>query len=144
MLSTDEKILSMDKIFTCQKHPWIEKSYPWIKVSSIEKIMDNLFICGCHTWMKSNDKDNQWCIWTQPKAANWNDTMKWKFDMRLVDREPPKGSKWPAEGLHYTWGSTRGSAHTRVPLGADWIPICLGLRGCLVSNQAPSRYADRP
>ena len=26
----------------------------------------------------------------------------------LVDRELPKGSKWPAEGLHYTRGSTRG------------------------------------
>ena len=25
----------------------------------------------------------------------------------------------PAEGLHYTWGSTRGGAHTRVPPGAD-------------------------
>ena len=32
-----------------------------------------------------------------------------------MDREPPKGSKWPAEGLHYTWSSTRGSAHTQVP-----------------------------
>ena len=30
-----------------------------------------------------------------------------------MDREPPKGLKWPAEGLHYTWGLTRGSAHTR-------------------------------
>ena len=50
----------------------------------------------------------------------------------LVDREPPKGSKWPAEGPHYTWGLTRGGAHTRVPPGADWIPICLGPRGCLV------------
>ena len=54
-----------------------------------------------------------------------------------MDREPPKGSKWPAEGPHYTWGSTKGSAHTRVPPGADWIPICLGLRGCLVLSQAP-------
>ena len=26
-----------------------------------------------------------------------------------MDREPPKGSKWPAEGPHYTWGSTRGT-----------------------------------
>ena len=40
-----------------------------------------------------------------------------------------KGSKWPVEGLHYTLGSTRGSAHTQVPLGADWIPIYLSLRG---------------
>ena len=23
----------------------------------------------------------------------------------LVNREPPKGSKWPAEGPHYTWPS---------------------------------------
>ena len=51
--------------------------------------------------------------------------------------EPPKGLKWPVEGPHYTWGSTRGSAHTRVPPGADWIPICLGPRGCLVMSQAP-------
>ena len=26
----------------------------------------------------------------------------------LVNREPPKGSKWPAEGLHYTWGFNSG------------------------------------
>ena len=57
-----------------------------------------------------------------------------------VEREPPKGSKWPAEGLHYTWGSTRGGAHTRVPPGADWIPICLGPRGCLVTSQAPGSH----
>ena len=31
-----------------------------------------------------------------------------------MDREPPKGWKWPAEGLHYNWGSTRGSAHAWV------------------------------
>ena len=37
----------------------------------------------------------------------------------LVDKEPAKGSKWLAEVPHYTWGSTRGSAHTRVPPGAD-------------------------
>ena len=43
----------------------------------------------------------------------------------LVDREPPKGSKWPAEGPHNTWGSSRGGVHTQVPPGADWIPICL-------------------
>ena len=33
----------------------------------------------------------------------------------LVDREPPEGSRWPSEGLHYTWGSTRGSAHNQIP-----------------------------
>ena len=37
----------------------------------------------------------------------------------LVDREPPKGLKWPAKSPHYTWGSTRGGAHTQVPLGSD-------------------------
>ena len=37
----------------------------------------------------------------------------------LMDREPPKGSKWPAKGLHYTWGSTRGGALTQVPPGVD-------------------------
>ena len=31
----------------------------------------------------------------------------------------PKGSKWPAEGPHYTLGSTRGGAHTWVLPGAD-------------------------
>ena len=47
-----------------------------------------------------------------------------------------KGSKCPAEGLQYTWGSTRYSLHTQNPPGTDWIPICWGLRGCLVSSQA--------
>ena len=46
-----------------------------------------------------------------------------------MDREPPKGLKWPAEGLHYTWGLTRGSGHIRVPLGEDCIPIGLGPLG---------------
>ena len=55
----NEKILSMDKIFIRQKHPCIEKSYPWIKVSSIEKIMDNFLICGFHPWMKSTNKDDR-------------------------------------------------------------------------------------
>ena len=32
-----------------------------------------------------------------------------------LDREPPKGSKWSTEGLHYTWGLTRGGAITWVP-----------------------------
>ena len=32
-----------------------------------------------------------------------------------MDREPPKGLKWPAEGLHHTWGSTRGGVHAQVP-----------------------------
>ena len=53
----------------------------------------------------------------------------------LVDRKPPKGSNWPAEGPHYNWGLTRGGAHTRLPPGVDWIPICLGPLGCLVSSQ---------
>ena len=39
--------------------------------------------------------------------------------VEFEDREPPKGSKWPAEGPHYTWGSTRGSAHTWVSPGED-------------------------
>ena len=54
-----------------------------------------------------------------------------------MDREPPKGLKWPAEGPHYTWGSTRSGVHTWVPQGADRIPICLGLRGSLVLSQVP-------
>ena len=37
----------------------------------------------------------------------------------MVDREPRKGSKWPAESLHHTWGSTRGDAHNWVPPGVD-------------------------
>ena len=52
-----------------------------------------------------------------------------------MDREPPKGSKWPAEGPHYTWGSTRGSVHTQVPPWADTIPIYLGPHGSLVPSQ---------
>ena len=32
----------------------------------------------------------------------------------LVDREPPNGSKWPAEGAHYTCG-----LHTRIDPGAE-------------------------
>ena len=55
----------------------------------------------------------------------------------VCEKEPPKGMKWPAEGLHYTWGSTRGGVHTLVPPGADLNPICLDLRGCLVSSQVP-------
>ena len=54
----DEKILSMDKIFIDKKHPWMEKSCPWIEVSSMEKMMDNYFICGCHPRIKSIDKDD--------------------------------------------------------------------------------------
>ena len=34
-----------------------------------------------------------------------------------MNREPPKGPKWPAEGSHHRWGSTRGNAHTQVPEG---------------------------
>ena len=41
----------------------------------------------------------------------------------LVDKESAKGLKWPAEDLHYTWGSIRSSVHTQIPLGADRIPI---------------------
>ena len=37
------------------KGPWMQKSYPWIKVPSMEKMMDNLFICWCNPWMKSTD-----------------------------------------------------------------------------------------
>ena len=48
----DGKILSMDKIFIRQKYLWMEKSYPRIKVSSMEKI------CGCYPWMKSTDEDD--------------------------------------------------------------------------------------
>ena len=41
-------------------------SYPLIKKSSMEKIMDNFFIGGCHPWMKkphpwmtSTDEDDR-------------------------------------------------------------------------------------
>ena len=37
-----------------------------------------------------------------------------------MDREPPKGSKWPAEGLHYTWGSTRVTVQSNLP-GSAWL-----------------------
>ena len=45
----------------------------------------------------------------------------------LVDREPPKGSKWLAEGPHYTveWSDTSvpGAVRTQTPRGADPIQI---------------------
>ena len=34
-----------------------------------------------------------------------------------MDEKTSKGSKWPAEGLHYTLGSTRGGVHTGIALG---------------------------
>ena len=34
-----------------------------------------------------------------------------------MDREPPIGSKWRAEGPQYTWSSTRSGGHTQAPLG---------------------------
>jgi len=64
--SMGDMILSMDKIFIRQNHPWMKRSYPWIKVSSLEKLTDDLFICGFYPWMKSTDKDNGWHTWTQP------------------------------------------------------------------------------
>ena len=47
---------------------------------------------------------------------------------RDVDREFPKGSKWPADGPHFTWGSTRGIVHIQILLKADriqsvWFPV---------------------
>ena len=59
ILSMGDKILSNDEIFISQDDPWMKKSYPWIKVSSMEKMIDDYFICGCHTWMKSTNKDNR-------------------------------------------------------------------------------------
>ena len=52
----DEKNLSMNKIFICQKQQWMEKYSPWMKVSSMEKMGDNFSICGCHRWMKNTNK----------------------------------------------------------------------------------------
>ena len=43
----------------------IKKSYPWIKVSFIEKMMVNFFIYGFPPWMKSAGKDDRWSTWTQ-------------------------------------------------------------------------------
>ena len=48
----------IDRIIIHQKYAWMEKSYSWIKVSSMEKMMDNFFICGCHPWMKINNDTN--------------------------------------------------------------------------------------
>ena len=50
--------MSKDKIVIHQNHPWMEKSYPWIKVSFMEKMMDNFYICGSHPWIKGTDKDD--------------------------------------------------------------------------------------
>ena len=41
------KISSMEILF----HPWI-KCHPW------KKMMDDLFICGCHQWIKCTNKDD--------------------------------------------------------------------------------------
>ena len=72
----------MDKIFICQKHPCMEISYPWIKVSSMKKMMDKLFICGYHPWMKSMDKKDRWHTWTQPMwFVSW---LVNKFDITQV------------------------------------------------------------
>ena len=35
----------------------------------------------------------------------------------IVNRDPAKGLKWPAEGSHYTWGLNRDGTHTKIPLG---------------------------
>ena len=40
----DEKTFSMDKISIHQSHPWMEKSYPCMKVSFMEKTKDDFFI----------------------------------------------------------------------------------------------------
>ena len=48
ILSMDWKISSMDEIILSMD-----------KVFSVEKIMDDLFICGYHPWIKSTDKDNR-------------------------------------------------------------------------------------
>ena len=44
-----------------------------------------------------------------------------------MESEPPKDSKWPAEGLHYTWGSTRVVCTPRFLQGQNelifaWLP----------------------
>ena len=36
-----------------------------------------------------------------------------------MNRKPPKGLKWLAEGLHYTWGLTRDGAHSQVLPGGQ-------------------------
>ena len=58
----DKKILFMDKIFICQNHQWMEKSSPWIKVSSMEKTMDDFFIHVTYGWKESIKKmdDTHW------------------------------------------------------------------------------------
>ena len=38
----NEKILSMDKISIRQNHPWMEKSHPCTKVSSMDNLMDDI------------------------------------------------------------------------------------------------------
>jgi len=53
----------------------------------------------------------------------------------FVDREPPKGLKWPVEGLNYTWGSTLGSVCTHLgSFGGRLKFNLLSPRGCLVST----------
>ena len=77
-------------------------------------------------------------IWEKVGASFYsNHQTLCKYFHTYLCNSPPKGSKWLAEGLHYTWSSTKGGVHNQVPPRADWILICLGLRGCLVSSQLP-------
>ena len=44
----------------CQINPKMEKFHLWIKVSFMEKMMDDFFICRYHPWMKSMDEYETW------------------------------------------------------------------------------------
>ena len=72
----DEKLISVDEISIYKIIHGQKKSYPWIKVSSLGKMMDNFFICGCHPWMRRSNKDNRLRTWAQPLT-----------DENLIERE---------------------------------------------------------
>ena len=72
----------MDKIYIHHNHRKTKEFYPWIKVSSMQNMMDDFSICGYHPWMKSTYKEDRWHTWTQPMwFVSW---LVNKFDITQV------------------------------------------------------------
>ena len=62
----DGKLISVDKILICKIIHGQKKSYPWIKVSSMGKMMDDFFNGGCHPLLRRSNNDNGLRTWAQP------------------------------------------------------------------------------